>query len=114
LAGSVIVAAVAVAMVVLATVVFVPYLRDITTALRDASGRIGEGLQDLSVPSTVSQAIEQAIANGDFELHYQPIVDLRGGNVTGVEALVRWRQARSSAAGSGPLGAEAAPMTSGM
>jgi EAL domain-containing protein (putative c-di-GMP-specific phosphodiesterase class I) len=35
--------------------------------------------------------LEQAIANGDFELHYQPIVDLRGGNVTGVEALVRWR-----------------------
>jgi diguanylate cyclase (GGDEF)-like protein/PAS domain S-box-containing protein len=35
--------------------------------------------------------LEQAIANQDFELHYQPIVDLRGGHVTGVEALVRWR-----------------------
>jgi diguanylate cyclase (GGDEF)-like protein/PAS domain S-box-containing protein len=35
--------------------------------------------------------LEQAIANQDFELFYQPIVDLRGGHVTGVEALVRWR-----------------------
>jgi len=80
---TVIVAAVAVAMVVLATVVFVPYLRDITTALRDASGRIGEGLQDLSVPSTVSQAIEQAIANV-----HDWIVDGIGGFIGAVASVV--------------------------
>jgi diguanylate cyclase (GGDEF)-like protein/PAS domain S-box-containing protein len=37
--------------------------------------------------------LEQAIANHEFELHYQPIVDLRSGHVTGLEALLRWRHA---------------------
>jgi diguanylate cyclase (GGDEF)-like protein/PAS domain S-box-containing protein len=37
--------------------------------------------------------LEAAIANKDFELHYQPIVDLRSGHVTGVEALIRWGHA---------------------
>ncbi|MEP7040926.1 MAG: EAL domain-containing protein [Chloroflexota bacterium] len=37
--------------------------------------------------------LEEAIANEDFELYYQPIVALRSGHVTGLEALVRWRHA---------------------
>ena len=37
--------------------------------------------------------LEQAIADKDFVLHYQPIVDLRSGRVAGVEALVRWNHA---------------------
>jgi len=31
-----------------------------------------------------------AILKGDFELHYQPIVRLQGGEVKGFEALIRW------------------------
>jgi len=34
--------------------------------------------------------LRKAIAAGDFELHYQPIVGLQTGRVTGCEALVRW------------------------
>jgi diguanylate cyclase (GGDEF)-like protein len=37
--------------------------------------------------------LEQAIADKDFVLHYQPIVDLRSGRVAGVEALLRWNHA---------------------
>jgi EAL domain-containing protein (putative c-di-GMP-specific phosphodiesterase class I) len=35
--------------------------------------------------------LELAIKNNQFELHFQPIVDLRGGRVAGFESLVRWR-----------------------
>ncbi|CAN5404631.1 cyclic Di-GMP phosphodiesterase RmdA [soil metagenome] len=34
--------------------------------------------------------LRAAIDNGDFELHYQPIVDLATREVSGYEALVRW------------------------
>lgn len=34
--------------------------------------------------------LEHAIASGELRLHYQPIVELSGGSIVGVEALVRW------------------------
>ncbi len=34
--------------------------------------------------------INKALVNGEFELHYQPILDLRNGAMAGVEALLRW------------------------
>ncbi|SDS98328.1 diguanylate cyclase (GGDEF) domain-containing protein [Friedmanniella luteola] len=36
-------------------------------------------------------ALGAAIARQEFLLHYQPVVDLRTGAVTGFEALVRWQ-----------------------
>ncbi|WP_128970587.1 bifunctional diguanylate cyclase/phosphodiesterase [Bradyrhizobium tropiciagri] len=35
--------------------------------------------------------LRTALAEGGFELHYQPLVDLRSDEVTGCEALLRWR-----------------------
>jgi diguanylate cyclase (GGDEF)-like protein len=35
--------------------------------------------------------LRQAIVEGQFEIAYQPIVDLRSGAVSGCEALLRWR-----------------------
>jgi diguanylate cyclase (GGDEF)-like protein/PAS domain S-box-containing protein len=40
---------------------------------------------------TMEQDLRQAIADGDFEIHYQPLLDLRCNEVAGCEALLRWR-----------------------
>ena len=36
--------------------------------------------------------LEASLEAGEFVLHYQPVVELAGGAMVGVEALVRWRQ----------------------
>ena len=37
-------------------------------------------------------ALREAVRRGDFELHYQPQIDVDGQRITGIEALVRWRR----------------------
>ncbi|MFL5520009.1 MAG: putative bifunctional diguanylate cyclase/phosphodiesterase, partial [Gemmatimonadales bacterium] len=38
----------------------------------------------------IENALRKAIANREFQLHFQPIVDLRTRDTTGFEALLRW------------------------
>jgi diguanylate cyclase (GGDEF)-like protein len=42
---------------------------------------------------TLELALRTALINGEFELHYQPLVRLHDHKVTGCEALLRWKNA---------------------
>jgi len=35
--------------------------------------------------------LRRAFANGEFELHYQPLVDIAANRISGFESLLRWR-----------------------
>ena len=37
------------------------------------------------------ERLNEAFEHGEFELHYQPTVDVRSGMIVGMEALLRWR-----------------------
>ena len=40
---------------------------------------------------TMEQDLRQAMVDGGFEIHYQPLLDLGSNEVAGCEALLRWR-----------------------
>jgi diguanylate cyclase (GGDEF)-like protein len=74
-------------------------MREADIAMYVAKGQ-GKGRFTVFEPSTHAPVVrslelradlEQAIRGHQFELFYQPIVDLATGEVAGVEALVRWR-----------------------
>jgi diguanylate cyclase (GGDEF)-like protein len=46
---------------------------------------------DMSKQLEVEKNLHDALPNNEFELLYQPIIDLKTGFICGAEALVRWR-----------------------
>jgi polar amino acid transport system substrate-binding protein len=64
-------------------------------AQKDGTGHIhiferndlGKTYDDLTLFNAVHEALEKKM----FEVHYQPIIDTKDGEVTGAEALIRWK-----------------------
>ena len=65
------------------------------SAKRAGRGGIRAFAPDLDRAATDRRRLEadlrRAIENGEFELHYQPILDLKAGSFCGFEALIRWQ-----------------------
>ena len=57
------------------------------------SAMLYEPEQDKHTPdrAALTEEVRGAIGRGQLRLHYQPLVDLTSGQVTAVEALVRWQ-----------------------
>ena len=52
--------------------------------------RAGDGHADAS-PSRAGMRLAQGAPRREFELYYQPVVDLATDSISGFEALIRWR-----------------------
>jgi diguanylate cyclase (GGDEF)-like protein len=54
----------------------------------------GEGAAAGTDSLRLTEELRVAVGSGQLELHYQPLLDLQSGEVTGVEALLRWLHPR--------------------
>ena len=70
--------------------------QQVTTALelRRLDAAAGLTSPDLVPDARRPQELRRALDGGEFVAHFQPLVDLRDGTVTGLEALVRWQHPR--------------------
>ena len=70
---------------------------DVAMYVAKSKGKAGHSVFDARTHDVVVRTmglqadLELGIRERQFELHYQPIVDLATGELAGVEALVRWR-----------------------
>lgn len=73
-------------------------LRDADTAMYRAKQR-GKGRYELFDAGMHAEAValltlendlRRALERGEFQVYYQPVIDLRNGDITGFEALLRW------------------------
>lgn len=51
-----------------------------------------ELLQQASAFLDIETSLREAIDKGEFRVHYQPLVELGGGGLVGLEALARWER----------------------
>ena len=73
-------------------------LRNADLALYRAKGdgrgtfRFFESAMDLQMQTRriMERDLRKALPAGEFELHYQPVVNLASGDISGFEALIRW------------------------
>jgi diguanylate cyclase (GGDEF)-like protein len=60
---------------------------------KDSHALFDTGLQDeVKQRMDLEEGLREALELGQFELHYQPEIDLQSGQMFGVEALIRWRR----------------------
>ena len=57
---------------------------------RDACSVYHPGERDAQEQLELALRLRKAIAADELVLHYQPVVELRSGTMTGAEALIRW------------------------
>ncbi len=67
----------------------------IMTAVNTAEPVIDKDSEDDDVTRTkfslgIENSLQRALEHEEFELHYQPIIDLQSGSIKGCEALIRW------------------------
>jgi diguanylate cyclase (GGDEF)-like protein/PAS domain S-box-containing protein len=73
-------------------------LTDADAAMYDAKNRsrntVGGRTRPLAERRSLAEDIDEAFRLGQFDVHYQPIVDIANATTIALEALVRWRHPR--------------------